>query len=608
MERFDDPKLSGWVIEVSGNNNISQSGSQLNISYQDTSVQKIRAYYKVAQGSAKKASISVTVKTPPTPSTAARLPFFCLASDNDGEPVEFLCAYINSNGRIEVEYDTGSVGNKAYVRSVNSYAEQMVKLYIEIDGVSKTFRVLINDDEELHPLDTQPWLGIPYSGSVDYVVFEASGEPYSFVAYAIAFADNIPSSPKYVINGRNVGIFGLKRAWCKNLGVYAYPYFEIDTGLVKVDIRRVSDDSLITTINTGEVINKDDWDHENASVYFINVDGKDWLVIMVRRHHAEGTLILVDPDTWAIKWKATVPNGTYGQVALFENKIAVFQRETLYGRYPLYMHLYTLGGVRFNPVQVVRADKGIFLYPVINGIDNSDDGRYLFVAWTYFDSSTGRRHNIYMIYYDHVTRKWYTWRGVEISLPIVYNDGRALVSTEGRDVGMLVMDAVYLYLHGDGLPVTFKILKYDVNTKTVTTVFDGSPYDLRFITFVHTLYNGSDVVVAGEIDYDGAPFVIRTNILYPYIVVPMATVLLDLESRALVFVPDIDRVNVYEIEWNNTNSPHDEIYMYKVTGAPAVTTVTAPSTMNLVVESLAVSVVLLLLLSLLIRLGGRFAG
>jgi len=574
LERFDDPSLSKWTVDVGGNNSITQvsEGKTFDtiIAYTETRVDIVcrdtanRCWmYHRFSSSKRKVSVTVVLKTPSIPTTAGNeFTLFGLAIERESRPSGMLTVRLADTGHLKV-YWVDSAGNVQSTMSTNTYDNQVVRITIYVDLDTGVGRVYINQAEEIEITNVAV---LPEASGYDYVFIgeTAPPEPFSFSVYSIAVGDAIPSIV-YTIQGLNAPYFAYV-AWSKELGVYAVPYADLN-GNCKVDIRNVSDHSLITTIDLGETINISDLDHEFVMAKFIKEGGRVYLYVVVGRHGLSGTLIKIDPSNWSILWKRSLSVGTYPRIVVYRNRIAVIQREDLaeQGR-PLYMHVYDPDGNLVDSIKVVDAGSTIYIYPDL-GVDESPDGRYIAIFWTYYDETDMLRHNVYGLIYDARQNKWFAWNGVEKTLPVAWNDPDCLVSQNHQTACVMWRNGkLYVALGGMYDPQTVVVYELDPSTWTVRTIYDGTDDDLKSSALLAFIYDPSGgLVFAVNFDYDGQTGDRRPYLLWNYNTIPgfMAT-FLDLETKLVVIQNGARRIEAYELPYASSDSPSAETSLFKI--------------------------------------------
>ena len=583
IDRFVDPDLAEWTKSVGGSNSISQVSEQKStgmITYTETRVDfscqdtgaECRMWRKIGDGSKSAVSVALDILLPSRPSTSGNIhEFFALATWTVDHLSGVLVFLINDAGKIEIYYsNTG--GSSASVTSNNAYDGQRIRIAVYADVSENYAKVFIGNSEVIEITDFAINTG---TGLFEYVSLGAKTiyESFTFSVYSIAVSDYVPS-PIYTINGYGKA-FSLGIAWSRTLGVYAVPYAD-PSGNCYVQIRKVADDSLVTTIDLQETIDPSDIAHEYVDAKFINENGTIYLYAFVGRHNAEGTLIKIGPSNWSILWKKTLSTGTYGRIVVYKGYVAVVQREGIASSRPLYMHVYDVNGNLVQSIKIVDAGSNIWIYPEL-GVDDSSDGRYLAIGWTYYDEGSYTRNNVYMLIYDAQQDKWFAWNGAEKTLPVQYNDADCLVSDQHSDIAVHWRNGkLYVALGAGYDPVYIKVLEYDPSTFTSSTIYDGTNDNLTTALEIYMLYDPSGGLILGlSVDFDNSVEPQRLCVLWNYYVQPgYYARLLDLENKILVFQNTVDTIEVYEISYTSTDSPNAEtsIYQYslfKITNYPS---------------------------------------
>ena len=582
IDRFDDPNLARWTKDVGANNSIQQvteSKTVGSIQYTETRVdftvneasEPCRMYIKFPESKGY-LSLVVDVLLPDAPSTG-RVGIIIIATDNAGNISGSFIISLNNDGKLLIQY-TNTAGSSSTVSSSNTYAGSRVQLIVQIDLSSNYARVIINGSEIIEITDYDIRTATT-TYKLDYVVLGAASYPEttSFSFYSVAFMDTFPPA-KFIISGFNMP-YSLGVALSKKLGVYAVPYIDTSTGKCYIKVFNSSDDSEVTTIDLDETVNTGDLGHEFVACRFINEAGSVYLYCVVGRHDSNGTLIKIDPQSWSISWKKTLEAGAYPQIAVYGDKIAVLQRQPTAFPEHEYMHVFDGDGNLLDSIKVVNAGSGIAVY-CTRGVENSRDGRYLLVVWTYYDSSVGKRFNVYGLLYDAGSGKWYAINGVEKTLPVEFNDSDCLISSEHQMAMVHYRNGkFYIFLSGMYDPAVLKVIEFDPQTFTMTTVFDGSTDDIKACGGVYGIYgNGMIAVFSADGDWYR-----KLGITYPYFAgCPKMGTILDLENRSLVFINFSDKIEVYELEWTSTDSPNAETALYAA--AAVFTIIDYPDSVN----------------------------
>ena len=581
IDRFDDPNLARWTKDVGTNNSIQQvteSKTYGNLQYTETRVDFIinaanepcRIYMKFPE-SKDYLSLVVDILLPDAPSTD-KIDIIVIATDNAGNVSGCFIIFLNTDGKLLIEY-TNTAGSSSTVSSSNTYAGSRVQLIVQIDLPSNYARVVINGSEIIEITDFDIQVATT-THKLDYVVLGTKSPPEttSFSIYSVAFMDTFPSA-KFTISGFNKPL-SLGVALSKELGVYAVPYVDVSTGKCYIKVFNSSNDSEVTTIDLNETVNTGDLDHEFVACRFINEAGSVYLYCVVGRHDNNGTLIKIDPQSWSILWKKTLEAGSYPQIAVYGNKVAVIQRQpTMFPEHE-YMHVFDGDGNLLDSIKVINAGSGIAIYCVV-GVENSRDGRYLLIVWAYYDSSVGKRYNVYGLLYDARNNKWYAINGTEKTLPVEYNDSDCLISSDHQIASVHYRNGkFYIFLDGMYDPAVLKVIEFDPQTFTMSTVYDGSGDDIKACGEVYGIYDNGMIAVFSVDEWYRKP-----GITYPYFAgCPRLGTVLDLENRSLVFINFSNKIEVYELEWTSTDSPNAETALYA--GAAVFTITDYPSSVN----------------------------
>jgi len=581
IDRFDDPSLAGWTLNVAGANSITQKTEQKtvgNITYTETRIDinisdaSNPCEMRRIAGGLRKISLVATLLLPTTASAGAKRTVLGLETNYAGGTNGVVYVHVDENGKVLVGY-TLVGGGGSTLTTTNSHAGVKARITIVVDWDAHYLKVIVSSENGVDVLEATDF-GTPNTdtGTIDHIVIgtRAPEETFSFSVYALAFADALPTA-KFTIEGFDTP-FSHGVAYSKTLGVYAVPYVDPD-GNCKIAIYGLND-ALVKTIDLGETVTVGD-EHEYVDAKFIKENDNVYLYAVVGRHLNVGTLVKIDPSTWTIIWKKSLPTGTYPRIAVFKDKVVVIQREGNGVSRPLYMHIYDKDGSLVESKEIVSAPSNIYIYPD-NGTENSRDGRFLFIAWTWYDNVNYTRNNVYLVMYDAETDKWYAYNGKEKTLPIPYNDSDCLVSTEHSCSTLQFRSGkLYIWLCGAYKGVIAKLLEYNPETHESTTLYNGLDDNLSSIMQTYFVYDEtSGLAVSTTIDYDHTYWYQRSTILFKYVTLPgYCARLLDLENRLLAFANvKTDLIEVYEISWSSTDPPNAETTFYTPSAVPTAPT------------------------------------
>jgi len=206
----------------------------------------------------------------------------------------------------------------------------------------------------------------------------------------------------------------------ESLGAYAVGLVRPDRKTY-IEVRRLADDGLAATVALDETL---DFTDEHVYVYtrFASESGKAYMYVLVSPHGAACTIYKIDAETWSRVWKATGPTETYGKLVWgWRTGLMALLRDGS-GNLSA-VHIDPATGSQ-TPQAIVAPDSGTSIYGYFSP-DWSDDG-YLWIAWTNYVSSTGRRENVYALALDRGGNA-YAPDGSRLALPVSSTESRCLV-------------------------------------------------------------------------------------------------------------------------------------------------------------------------------------
>ena len=561
---FDDPNLPQWDVYADtghvvrqGSETVTRSGvtytrDYLYIEY-NGSKNSGNAYAMHSFGKElSKGALRVVVRTSSSPPSGKVIPVVTLFSSSHNTGI--IAINIDDLGRVDVVYfnGNGAAHAKSY-RTVNDGSEHVI--YMDWDKDRERIKIVVDGDEEINVSDWLPYAGWVPDSIVLGVIKDSLGFDFKLYIESIIVADNYPS-PAYTVDAVSY-LQTSHRGVSRELGIYALGIIKSD-GSCAVQIRKISDDSLVSEIDLGVTLDARD-PHNYVSTYFFKINGVTKMYVVVSRHCDVFDYFVIDPVALRIEERKRVNvSATYVQLAVYRGRVAAFYRKgssTDTAR-PLAMYIIDEG----REIIVVDAPSGIWIYPVTKGIDMFGGNR-IAVAWSFYDQGSGTRNNVYLLIYDPDRDAWIAFNGSVKSVPVAYNDSDCLVSTQYNNVELIeYRNELYMVLtrfYGKALSKLYRYVPSAGNVEPVT--------DIGMADEARLTYNGKTVFGLVDREFN---FYMRTLEIYD-ITVPRGRTLgfvyiVDCGNKVLVVDTYANKMDVYCFVYSNDDPPYDE-FVYSPT-------------------------------------------